>query len=71
MATSVAAAVASVPSAISETLGGAAGVQATLNQRPTYDSTGALVSKSAVVETFTVTLPLHSMSPDFLIPDDK
>jgi hypothetical protein len=64
-AAAVGAAVSTLPLSVTDVLGGPSGVTALLS--------GEVVgtTHSAVVETFTVTLPLHSMSPDFIIPEEK
>ena len=61
-AAAVRAAVASLPHSVIDAVGGPVGVDAVLEGGS---------AQAHIVETFTVTLPLHSMSPDFLIPDDK
>lgn len=64
----IAEAVTTLPSTVVDAFGGPAGVTAALSARSTGDSG---ISKATVVETFTVTLPLHAMSPDFVLSDDK
>ena len=80
-------AVASLPNAVVDVLGGAAAVQAIALRKPaaatapaaadadgdvaTASSSSVTAVTSDVVETFTVTVPLWSMSPDILIPEEK
>lgn len=70
-AQAVADAIASLPTATVAVLGGASGIEEILRQRAKGSVDSVSTPKASVVETFTVTLPLHSMSPDFLISDEK